>query len=128
MDKTKLLLEFTTALNEQVVKAFENKEMYDQKYIVNSKITAGSTYERMPVIDQFTVLNAEEIPLTDLILGQNTSMNISATGKLAVCGSKPKTGKELNAVDQKFYSLNMYVELAYDKDKEQINILSLDIR
>ena len=128
MSKERLLQKFTTALKEHVVLFFEHKEMYDHKYILNSKITVGSTFERNPLIHQFQVYNMDKLPLTEIILGEITSVIIPATGRLAVWSSKPKMGKELNSFVSEFYSFSLHVNLTYDKDSESISVSSLDVR
>lgn len=128
MNKETLLLKFTTALKERVILFFEDKEMYDHKYILNSKITAGSVYEKYPVIDQFQPYNLDKLPLAEIFLGEITDVLVPATGRLATWSSKPMVGKDLNSYTREAYSFSLYVNLAYDKDNELINILSLKVR
>lgn len=128
MDKETLLLKFNTALKEQVILFFENKEMYDHMYILNSKITAGSFYEQYPVIDEFKAYNLESLPLAEIFLGEITKVLVPATGSLATWSRKPMVGKDLDSYTRESYTFKLYVNLVYDKDNELINILSLEVK
>ncbi len=127
-NKEKIVENLRMDLQPMVESYFDSIEKFENQFILNSRITKGSPFEKSTFCSNFTIYNLNEIPITEIILGDCEEIILASDIRIATSGLKPKEGKELNSWSSSIFGITINAEVSFNQETKSIEVLKVKVR
>lgn len=124
----KILEELNADLKLKVIEYFDSIERFENKYILNSRITKGSAFERNQFCAFFTIYDLEETPTTDIMFGDCSEVTFICDIEISTSSVMPKRGKELALLSSSIFGITINAEVSFNQETKSIEVSKVDVR
>jgi hypothetical protein len=107
---------------------FESVDRFEREFILNSRITKDSPFEKNQFCSDFTICNLNELPIGDIMLGDTNEISVLANVRIATSSNIPKRGKELNSWSSSIFGITIKAEVSFNFDTKEIEVSKIDVR
>lgn len=124
----RLLFDFESKLRNEITAYFESIETFDNKFILNSSITAGSAFENNMLCSKFRFFDLNDLPVSEIILGGLTEVMILGGVNVATSTRRPNRGSELNLWSLTDFGISIRAKVSFNSELRKIEITEITIR
>lgn len=122
-----LLKKLESDLKIEVIKHFESIDKFEDKYILNSKVTKGTSFEKNKFCLGFDLFNLDELQITDIILGDLEEVSVIGDIKIATSNKMPKSGTNIDLWSRSIFGIRINAEVSFNKDEGTIEVSNVTV-
>lgn len=115
-------------LNVKVEQYFDSIDRFEHEFVLNSKITKDSPFEKNPFCSEFTLYNLDKLPITDVIIGDLKEINVTGNIRIATSSLLPKKGKELNSWSSSIFGISINAKVSFSQETRAIEVSKVEVR
>jgi len=124
----KMLEKLRTDLQTKVEAYFESIERFGGQYILNSKVTTASAFEKNKFCSEFVVYNLNQLPVAEIMLGNANEISVLADIRVATSSNIPKCGKDLNTWSSSIFGITIDAEVTFNPESKEIEVSRIEVR
>lgn len=126
--KDDMIHDLQNVIRDSIKEWFDSKDRFDNRFILNSSVVKGSTFEKNEFVSNLHVVLPSDSTLMEVVIGDRDEIEFEGSAKVASSLQIPKKGPELNSWSQAIFSFQGTANVTYDSMSKRIIISDLNLR